>query len=238
MAASLVTAVVIYGHVIYWAKTKQRGLFISFLNSEVVTCPNLALSASVNWADWTFNPPWFQWLLYSSQLTFDAILSAISYTDPPPAPPHGIGRPVWPQLHLPGLGKQQSILPTRSRVDEKQSRRSFGISGKRLAQRDGSGTSRTDMALKIVKGSIDRMFDKNLQDLVRGIRNHKEDEVKWPPEQNTLTWMIFNLHSLMFSKFADICGVVFVDQLAKRWVNECWEGWSANVTVSSVLSSS
>lgn len=34
------------------------------------------------------------------------------------------------------------------------------------------------MALKIVKGSIDRMFDKNLQDLVRGIRNHKEDEVR------------------------------------------------------------
>ncbi|KAK2086939.1 hypothetical protein P7K49_032846 [Saguinus oedipus] len=32
------------------------------------------------------------------------------------------------------------------------------------------------MALKMVKGSIDRMFDKNLQDLVRGIRNHKEDE--------------------------------------------------------------
>lgn len=38
------------------------------------------------------------------------------------------------------------------------------------------------MALKIVKGSIDRMFDKNLQDLVRGIRNHKEDEVKRPGE--------------------------------------------------------
>lgn len=38
------------------------------------------------------------------------------------------------------------------------------------------------MALKIVKGSIDRMFDKNLQDLVRGIRNHKEDEVKHPGE--------------------------------------------------------
>ena len=39
------------------------------------------------------------------------------------------------------------------------------------------------MALKMVKGSIDRMFDKNLQDLVRGIRNHKEDEVspaRWP----------------------------------------------------------
>ncbi|XP_069505613.1 AP-3 complex subunit delta-1 isoform X2 [Ambystoma mexicanum] len=35
------------------------------------------------------------------------------------------------------------------------------------------------MALKMVKGSIDRMFDKNLQDLVRGIRNHKEDEPKY-----------------------------------------------------------
>ncbi|KAJ8271099.1 hypothetical protein GJAV_G00122740 [Gymnothorax javanicus] len=35
------------------------------------------------------------------------------------------------------------------------------------------------MALKIVKGSIDRIFDKNLQDLVRGIRNHKEDEAKY-----------------------------------------------------------
>ena len=33
------------------------------------------------------------------------------------------------------------------------------------------------MALKKVKGSIDRMFEKSLQDLVRGIRNHKEDEV-------------------------------------------------------------
>ncbi|XP_066551278.1 AP-3 complex subunit delta-1 isoform X1 [Amia ocellicauda] len=35
------------------------------------------------------------------------------------------------------------------------------------------------MALKMVKGSIDRMFDKNLQDLVRGIRNHKADEAKY-----------------------------------------------------------
>lgn len=33
------------------------------------------------------------------------------------------------------------------------------------------------MAFKKVKGSIDRIFDKNLQDLVRGIRNHKDDEV-------------------------------------------------------------
>uniref|UniRef100_UPI00358E5B4D AP-3 complex subunit delta-1 isoform X2 n=1 Tax=Myxine glutinosa TaxID=7769 RepID=UPI00358E5B4D len=35
------------------------------------------------------------------------------------------------------------------------------------------------MALRIVKGSLDRMFDKNLQDLVRGIRNHKDDEPKY-----------------------------------------------------------
>lgn len=40
------------------------------------------------------------------------------------------------------------------------------------------------MALKIVKGSIDRMFDKNLQDLVRGIRNHKDDEVKRPQSKH------------------------------------------------------
>lgn len=34
------------------------------------------------------------------------------------------------------------------------------------------------MALKKVKGNIERMFDKNLTDLVRGIRNNKENEVK------------------------------------------------------------
>lgn len=34
-----------------------------------------------------------------------------------------------------------------------------------------------DMALKKVKGNIERMFDKNLTDLVRGIRNNKENEV-------------------------------------------------------------
>ncbi|XP_065166579.1 AP-3 complex subunit delta isoform X2 [Atheta coriaria] len=35
------------------------------------------------------------------------------------------------------------------------------------------------MALKKVKGNIERMFDKNLTDLVRGIRNNKENEVKY-----------------------------------------------------------
>lgn len=34
-----------------------------------------------------------------------------------------------------------------------------------------------DMALKKVKGNFERMFDKNLTDLVRGIRNNKDNEV-------------------------------------------------------------
>ena len=35
------------------------------------------------------------------------------------------------------------------------------------------------MALMKVKGNLERLFDKNLNDLVRGIRNHKEDEAKY-----------------------------------------------------------
>ncbi|KAI4454760.1 delta adaptin-related [Holotrichia oblita] len=35
------------------------------------------------------------------------------------------------------------------------------------------------MALKKVKGNFERMFDKNLTDLVRGIRNNKENEAKY-----------------------------------------------------------
>lgn len=33
------------------------------------------------------------------------------------------------------------------------------------------------MALRKVKGNFERMFDKNLTDLVRGIRNNKDNEV-------------------------------------------------------------
>lgn len=33
------------------------------------------------------------------------------------------------------------------------------------------------MALRKVKGNFERIFDKNLTDLVRGIRNNKENEV-------------------------------------------------------------
>lgn len=37
----------------------------------------------------------------------------------------------------------------------------------------------TKMALKKVKGNFERMFDKNLTDLVRGIRNNKDNEVSF-----------------------------------------------------------
>ena len=33
------------------------------------------------------------------------------------------------------------------------------------------------MALQKVKGNIERMFDKSLADLVRGVRNNKDNEV-------------------------------------------------------------
>ncbi len=35
------------------------------------------------------------------------------------------------------------------------------------------------MALMKVKGNLERLFDKNLNDLVRGIRNNKEDESRY-----------------------------------------------------------
>lgn len=38
------------------------------------------------------------------------------------------------------------------------------------------------MAMKKVKGTLDRVLEKNLQDLVRGIRNHKETESKYIAE--------------------------------------------------------
>lgn len=124
--------------------------------------------------------------------------------------PSGLGSICPDSLH------SSRSCPTRSRVDETQSGRSFGTSGKRLVQQDGSGPSQTDMALKIVKGSIDRMFDKNLQDLVRGIRNHKEDEVKRPPSKHPGLEAFQPTFTDVFSKFAHDSRVAFyVDQLAK-----------------------
>ncbi len=40
-----------------------------------------------------------------------------------------------------------------------------------------------NMALKKVKGTLERVLDKNMQDLVRGIRNHKESEVLTKQQQ-------------------------------------------------------
>lgn len=39
-----------------------------------------------------------------------------------------------------------------------------------------------DSALRKAKDSIGQIFDKNLQDLVRGIRSHKENEAKYISE--------------------------------------------------------
>lgn len=44
------------------------------------------------------------------------------------------------------------------------------------------------MALKKVKGTLERVLDKNLQDLVRGIRNHKENEVGWLNRYHLEAW--------------------------------------------------
>ena len=36
-----------------------------------------------------------------------------------------------------------------------------------------------DAAIRKAKDSLGQIFDKNLHDLVRGIRNHKENEVRF-----------------------------------------------------------
>ncbi len=49
------------------------------------------------------------------------------------------------------------------------------------------------MALKKVKGNFERFFDKTLTDLVRGIRNNKDNEV-W---KKKLSQLNFNKIQLM-----------------------------------------
>ena len=34
-----------------------------------------------------------------------------------------------------------------------------------------------DVAIRNIRGNLERLFDKNLTDLVRGIRNNKDNEV-------------------------------------------------------------
>lgn len=39
-----------------------------------------------------------------------------------------------------------------------------------------------NLNIKQVKGNLQRLFDKNLTDLVRGLRNNKDNEVTVDPE--------------------------------------------------------
>jgi hypothetical protein len=51
--------------------------------------------------------------------------------------------------------------------------------------------SEPKMALMKVKGNLERLFDKSLNDLVRGIRNHKDDEAKYIAGKEFLIAMVF-----------------------------------------------
>lgn len=64
------------------------------------------------------------------------------------------------------------------------------------------------MALKKVKGNLERMFDKNLNDLVRGIRNNKDNEVKYVNFENPKReWTISSvaLHEPIEAQMRIIC---------------------------------
>lgn len=47
------------------------------------------------------------------------------------------------------------------------------------------------MALKKVKGNLERMFDKNLTDLVRGIRNNRDNEVSNDVWEGSISRFLF-----------------------------------------------
>lgn len=40
-----------------------------------------------------------------------------------------------------------------------------------------------NLNIKQVKGNLQRLFDKNLTDLVRGLRNNKDNEVGWRSDE-------------------------------------------------------
>ena len=48
-----------------------------------------------------------------------------------------------------------------------------------------------DQVVKRAKDSFGQMFDKSLHDLVRGIRNHKDNEVKYLEQQKTSVLLCF-----------------------------------------------
>ena len=56
-------------------------------------------------------------------------------------------------------------------------------------------TSAMDVALRNIRGNLERLLDKNLTDLVRGIRNNKENEVCWPLEIFCRQyWVLYTLY--------------------------------------------
>lgn len=67
------------------------------------------------------------------------------------------------------------------------------------------------MALKKVRGNIERMFDKNLTDLVRGIRNSKENEVCFRvifQTPNEMSWYCVDLFIDFFKTFYMVAGQI------------------------------
>lgn len=70
------------------------------------------------------------------------------------------------------------------------------------------------MALKKVKGNFERMFDKNLTDLVRGIRNNKDNEV-------TLVNPVFL--PVVYSFLSSATYWISVDLLQPKYIAQCME---------------
>lgn len=58
---------------------------------------------------------------------------------------------------------------------------------------------------KKVKGNFDRLFDKNLTDLVRGIRNNKESEVMSWFKLNRLTGFVLIVVHFIQAKYVAQC---------------------------------
>ena len=64
-----------------------------------------------------------------------------------------------------------------------------------------------DGAFRKVRNNIDRLFDKNLADLIRGIRNNKENEVF------TFTFLKIILNYFCKYLFYDFCKILFFSRV-------------------------
>lgn len=70
------------------------------------------------------------------------------------------------------------------------------------------------MALKKVKGNFERMFDKNLTDLVRGIRNNKDNEVML---HSSIAQFCLSLLCPSIINFGQL-GLLITEDLQSRWI--------------------